>query len=193
MGPRITTPRRPDVVRVGVAAPASVEPKASAASVTAMTRMRTRVTAHARSRVSRVVASVTFYKGEYRWTPLLGGGLLRLRSLLGVGVLATGLLTAVGATPAGSTPAKHNPRFTEAVAFDVSKPLRVLAKTEKASARNNTVRMSPERGATVQDAGFLGDAAVQATSPAATAAIGARSPTSKAWASRTTSPRWPAA
>jgi hypothetical protein len=97
---------------------------------------------------------------------------LRLRLLFGVGVLATGLLTAVGATPAGSTPAKHSPQFTEAAAYDLSKPLRVLAKTEKASARERTARLSPERGATVKDAGFSGDAAVQATSPAAAAVIG---------------------
>ena len=98
---------------------------------------------------------------------------LRLLSLFGAGVLSTAVLMAVGATQAGSAPAdKPSPRFTEAVAYDVSKPLRVLAKTEKASARQKDVRLSPERGATVKDAGFSGDAAVQATSPAATAAIG---------------------
>jgi hypothetical protein len=97
---------------------------------------------------------------------------LRLRALFGAGVLATALLTAVGATPAGSAPAKHEPVFSEAVAYDVSKPLRELAKTAKASARQKDVRMSPERGPTVKDDGFSGDAAVQATSPAAAATIG---------------------
>jgi hypothetical protein len=98
---------------------------------------------------------------------------LRLLALFGAGVLSTAVLLAVGATQAGSAPAgKPSPRFTEAVAYDVSKPLRVLAKTEKASARQKDVRLSPERGTTVKDAGFSGDAAVQATSPAATAAIG---------------------
>jgi hypothetical protein len=58
------------------------------------------------------------------------------------------------------------------VAYDVSKPLRVLAKSAQASARQKDVRMSPERGATVKDSGFSGDAAVQATSPAAAATIG---------------------
>ena len=98
---------------------------------------------------------------------------LRLRSLLGVGVLATGLLTAVGATPAGTAPAKHNPRFTEAVAFDVTQPLRALAKTAKASAGDKTARLSPEQGAaaTAEDTGYSGDAAVQAASSAAAAAI----------------------
>ena len=97
---------------------------------------------------------------------------LRLRALFGAGVLATALLTAVGATPAGSAPAKHEPVFSEAVAYDVSKPLRELAKTARASARQKDVRMSPERGPTVKDDGFSGDAAVQATSPAAAATIG---------------------
>jgi hypothetical protein len=98
---------------------------------------------------------------------------LRLRALFGAGVLSTALLIAVGATPAGSAPAKHEPVFSEAVAFDVSKPLRELARTAKASARQKDVRMSPERGAgaAVESAGYSRDAAVQATSPAAAAAI----------------------
>ncbi len=95
---------------------------------------------------------------------------LRLRALFGAGVLSTALLTAVGATPAGSAPAKHDPLFTEAVAFDTSKPLRELAKAAKASARRQHVRLSPERGPTVKDKGFSGDAAVQDTSAATAAA-----------------------
>jgi hypothetical protein len=97
---------------------------------------------------------------------------LRLRALFGAGILSTALLTAVGATPAGSAPAAHSPKFTEAVAYDLSKPLRVLARTEAGSARQKDVRLSPERGATVESNGYTGDAAVQATSPAATATIG---------------------
>ena len=101
-----------------------------------------------------------------------GTPLRRLRlPLFGAGVLTTALLMAVGATPAGSAPAKRGPVFTEAVAFDTSKPLRELAKTANA-ARQKHVRLSPERGPTVRDAGFSGDAAVQATSPAAAATIG---------------------
>src|SRR5688500_18219347 len=94
---------------------------------------------------------------------------LRLRSLFGAAVLSTTLLTAVGATQAGSAPAKNDPVFTEAVAYDVSKPLHVLAKTEKASARQRDVRLSPERGATVKSADYSGDAAVQAASATAAA------------------------
>jgi hypothetical protein len=92
---------------------------------------------------------------------------LRLRSLFGAGVLSTALLTAVGATPAGSAPATHSPKFSQAAAYDVSKPLRELAKTAQASARQKEVRLSPERGPTVESAGYAGDAAVQATSAAA--------------------------
>jgi hypothetical protein len=95
---------------------------------------------------------------------------LRLRALFGAGVLSTALLMAVGATPAGSAPAKHDPVFTEAVAFDTSKPLRELAKAATASARRQQVRLSPERGPTVKDKGFSGDAAVQDTSAATAAA-----------------------
>jgi hypothetical protein len=98
---------------------------------------------------------------------------LGLLSLFGAGALLTALLMGAGATQAGSAPASQpGPKFSEAVAFDVSKPLRVLAKTETASARDRTVRLSPERGATVKDGGFSGDAAVQTTSSAGTPAIG---------------------
>ena len=95
---------------------------------------------------------------------------LRLRALLAAGVLSTALLMAVGATPAGSAPAKPDPQFTEAVAFDTSKPLRELAKAATASARRQQVRLGPERGPTVKDKGFSGDAAVQDTSAATAAA-----------------------
>src|SRR5215211_1850735 len=96
---------------------------------------------------------------------------LGLLWLFGAGALLAALLMGAGATQAGSAPASQpGPKFSEAVAYDVSKPLRVLAKT--ASARDRTVRLSPERGATVKDAGFSGDTAVQTTSSADTPAIG---------------------
>jgi hypothetical protein len=95
---------------------------------------------------------------------------LRLRALFVAGVLSAALLMAVGATPAGSAPAKHDPLFTEAVAFDTSKPLRELAKTARASARRQPVRLGTERGPTVKDKGFSGDAAIQDTSAATAAA-----------------------
>jgi hypothetical protein len=98
---------------------------------------------------------------------------LRRRSLVGVGVVAAGLLTAVAATPAGTAPAAHSPKFSRAVAFDTSKPLRELAKTAKTAARDKDARMSPERGPTVTDKGYSGDAAVQDfSSVSAVATIG---------------------
>ncbi len=84
-------------------------------------------------------------------------------------MLSAAVLMAVGATQAGSAPTRHSPVFTEAVAYDVSKPLSVLAKTEQGAASEKQVRLHPERGATVDDVGYSGDAAVQtATAAAAT-------------------------
>jgi hypothetical protein len=101
----------------------------------------------------------------------MNGTRRRLRlPLFGAGILSTALLMAVGATPAGTAPAAHSPKFTKAVAFDASKPLRELAKAAQASARQKAVRLSPERGATAKDAGYSGDAALQAT-PSAAATI----------------------
>jgi hypothetical protein len=54
--------------------------------------------------------------------------------------------------------------FTEAVAYDVTKPLREIAKSAQASARQKDVRLSPERGATVMSTDYSGDAALQMTS-----------------------------
>jgi hypothetical protein len=86
-------------------------------------------------------------------------------------VLTTALLVGIGATPAGSAPAaKPAPKFSEAVAYDVSPPLRALAKTARSSARATDIRMSPEWGATVKDNGFSGDAAVQEAATATVAA-----------------------
>jgi hypothetical protein len=89
----------------------------------------------------------------------------RLRlPLFGAGVLATAFVLAVGATPAGSSPATHSPKFTSAVAFDASKPLRELVRDAQASERDQRVRLGPELGATVKDAGYAEDAALQMSS-----------------------------
>jgi hypothetical protein len=87
-------------------------------------------------------------------------------------MLSAAVLMTVGATQAGSTPARHSPVFTEAVAYDVSKPLTVLAQTEQAAARERQVGLNPERGATVADAGYSGDEAVQTASSAVAAIPG---------------------
>jgi hypothetical protein len=89
-------------------------------------------------------------------------GKLRLLLLLAVGVLLSAALTAVGATPAGSAPAKSQPRFTEAAAYDVSKPLRELAKTAATAAGQKDGQLRPERGRAVENVGYSGDPALQA-------------------------------
>ena len=53
--------------------------------------------------------------------------------LWGVGAVLAIALAAVGASQAGSAPARSGPEFSEAVAFDKSKPLRQLAKTAGAT------------------------------------------------------------
>ena len=82
--------------------------------------------------------------------------------LWGVGAVLAVAFAAVGASQAGSATARSGPEFSEAVAFDTSKPLRELAKTAKASPRQKAPQVVPERGPIVADAGFAGDAAVQA-------------------------------
>ena len=82
--------------------------------------------------------------------------------LCGVGAVLAVAFAAVGASQADSATARSGPEFSEAVAFDTSKPLRELAKTAKAAPRQKAPQAVPERGPIVADAGFAGDAAVQA-------------------------------
>ena len=86
----------------------------------------------------------------------------RLRLLLLLAVLLSAALTAVGATPAGSAPAKSQPKFTEAAAYDVSKPLRELAKTAAKAAGQKDRQLRPERGWAVENVGYSGDAVLWA-------------------------------
>ena len=91
---------------------------------------------------------------------------LRLLAVAAVVVLVT---AAIGATQAGSAsqgPALRGPTFTEAAAFDVSKPLRQLALAAKPSTKAGGEEVRPERGALTADLGFAGDAAVQSTAGA---------------------------
>jgi hypothetical protein len=89
----------------------------------------------------------------------------RARTLwLLVGVALTGtLLAAVGAN-AQSAPSVRKgvvgPKFTPATAFDVSKPLRELAKAAP-SGRAKGGEIRPERGPVVADRGYSRDGAVQ--------------------------------
>ncbi|HEY9376649.1 MAG TPA: hypothetical protein VIQ02_06085, partial [Jiangellaceae bacterium] len=86
---------------------------------------------------------------------------VRTLRLFGVGALLAAILTGVGATQAVSAPAKPGPKFIEPAAFDVSKPLRELAKTAKTTEQKDG-QMRPERGPAVESRGYSGDAAVQA-------------------------------
>jgi hypothetical protein len=72
------------------------------------------------------------------------------------------VLAAVGAAQTDSASATSGAKFSEAVAFDTSKPLRELAKTAKAAAEQKAPGPVPERGPVLADEGFAGDAAVQA-------------------------------
>ena len=81
--------------------------------------------------------------------------------LWGVGAVLAVAFAAVGASQADSAPARSGPVFSEAVAFDTSKPLRQLAKTAKATAQQKASRLGLERGPVLADEGFGGDAAVQ--------------------------------
>ena len=78
-------------------------------------------------------------------------------------VVAAGVATTVAgaATQAGAAAERSGPKFTNAVAFDVSRPLRELAKERKpGKAKGGEVR--PEAGAVGEDRGHSGDAALQA-------------------------------
>jgi hypothetical protein len=83
------------------------------------------------------------------------------------GVLIAAIVSAVGATSAGSAPAGPKPKFTEATAFDVSKPLSVLARAaptgEAAIDEDDEVPEGAGPGN-----GHDADAAVQTSAPAAT-------------------------
>jgi hypothetical protein len=85
----------------------------------------------------------------------------RLLRFCGAGVLSAAALTVVGATQAGSAPTQRGPEFHEAVAFDVSKPLRILATTAAKGTRPNDGQLDAERGPAVEANSYMGDAAVQ--------------------------------
>ena len=66
------------------------------------------------------------------------------------------------------------PRFTKAVAFDLSRPVREIAPPKVRKTTDEIRDVRPDRGPTTADMGFAGDSALDAASRAAiTAAIGA--------------------
>jgi hypothetical protein len=93
-------------------------------------------------------------------------------------LLIAGLLSPMAgsahAAPAAATAPRLQPTFKNAAAFDVTAPLRDLAR--QAPAKVAARPLPPERGPTVVDRGFSGDGAVQATAAqrlGASAAAGA--------------------
>lgn len=78
-------------------------------------------------------------------------------------------LTPIGTAQAAPAPVQTTPKFTQAAAFDTSKPLRDLARTaaggaaKVAQSRIDEVR--PDRGPAVADRGYSGDAALQTGNP----------------------------
>jgi hypothetical protein len=82
--------------------------------------------------------------------------------LLGAGVLLAALLTPAGSAQASPAQRPNGPKFTEAAAFDTSRPLRDLAKTTKAP-RSKAGEVRTDRGPVVANRGHSRDAALQAT------------------------------
>ena len=98
-------------------------------------------------------------------------------------LLVTGLLvsapigTAQSAAPAVPTTAKASkPRFTTAAGFDVSAPMRDVARQATAARRGAGTLDRPERGPAAAGQGFSGDAAVQSTTGRSPATIDIPSP-----------------
>jgi hypothetical protein len=92
-----------------------------------------------------------------------------LRLLGSVGLVAV-LATAVGASQAGSAPGKNEPTFSKPTAFDVSKTLQELAKSDKGAAKPSD-EVRPDKGVAVQGKAHKVDGALQTS--AATQAISA--------------------
>src|SRR5712692_5438903 len=86
-------------------------------------------------------------------------------TLIGVvTVLAGATVLSYGAAPASSLPSaaravSPQPTFSTPAAFDVSRPLRELAK--QAGPITSRRQLPPERGPAVVDTGFTGDGAIQ--------------------------------
>src|SRR6266498_4477904 len=86
----------------------------------------------------------------------------KLWLLVGV-VLLAALLSTIGSGQAESASSRsgvRGPKFTEAAAFDVSRPLRELAKTAPSS-KGKGGEVRPDRGPAVADRGHSKDGAIQ--------------------------------
>ena len=83
------------------------------------------------------------------------------------------LLLVVSTAAAQNKPDRAAPKFSTAVAFDTSSPVRDLAKAKKVFSSSVVLEIRPERGPVVQDKGFSGDAAVQTSSQTPAARVNA--------------------
>src|ERR1700756_2408629 len=113
----------------------------------------------------------TFYPSSgVRFSPFLRKGgspmtLHTLRQRSGQFVLGLfALLLLVVSTVAQNKPDRVAPKFSTAVAFDTSSPVRDLATAKKAFSSSVVLEVRPERGPVVRDKGFSGDGAVQTSS-----------------------------
>jgi hypothetical protein len=100
-------------------------------------------------------------------------------------LLVTGLLvsapigtaqSAPPAAPAAAAAKTTKPRFTTAAGFDVSAPMRDVARQATAARRGAGALDRPERGPAAAGRGFTGDAAVQSTTGRSPASIDIPSP-----------------
>jgi hypothetical protein len=92
--------------------------------------------------------------------------------LVGVGVLVVALMTPIESAQASPVQTQEQPKFTRAAAFDVSGPLREVAR-RAAMPKPTTDEIRRDRGPAVVNRGYSGDGAVQASGPAVSAAGGA--------------------
>jgi hypothetical protein len=83
------------------------------------------------------------------------------------------LLLLVVSTVAQNKPDRVAPKFSTAVAFDTSSPVRDLATAKKAFSSSVVLEVRPERGPVVRDKGFSGDGAVQTSSQTLAARVNA--------------------
>jgi hypothetical protein len=83
------------------------------------------------------------------------------------------LLLLVVSTAAQNKPDRVVPKFSTAVAFDTSSPVRDLATAKKAFSSSVVLEVRPERGPVVRDKGFSGDGAVQTSSQTLAARVNA--------------------
>ena len=187
VGPRMTTPRSPEAYGGFVAALAPAEPRANPTSASTSVRVATRMAevhcsaaalsprraGNLRSTLRRVVGSCMPLDSNQGGNQMNASGRMSFRSLrhLAAGVLLVGLVTATAASQAESASKPRGPVFTEPTAFDVSQPLRDLARahpTGEGELGDEDENEGPPPGEPVN--AHEPDGALQTSAPAATIA-----------------------